>query len=42
MKGLMYNGGIKEEVVMIREVVVALVKKLGVRFQTQPVAVPNI
>ncbi len=42
MKGLMYNGGRKEDVAMIREVVVALAKRLDVRFKSKPVAVPDI
>jgi len=42
MKGLMYNGGRKEDVIMIREVVVALAKKFDVRFKSQPVTVPDI
>lgn len=42
MKGMMYNGGTKEEVTMIRTVVVRIAQKLNVQFKTQPVAVPNI
>lgn len=43
MKGMQYNGARKEEVEMIREIVVRVARKLNVRFKPgNPIAVPDI
>ncbi len=42
MKGMMYNGATKEEVTMIRDIVVLVARKLNVHFKSEPAAVPEI
>jgi hypothetical protein len=43
MRGMQYNGATKEEVNMIREIVVRVAAKLDVRFKPgNPIAVPDI
>ncbi|CAL5867826.1 uncharacterized protein PFLUO_LOCUS2047 [Penicillium psychrofluorescens] len=43
MKGMQYNGARKEEVEMIREIVVKVARKLDVSFKSgNPIAVPDI
>jgi hypothetical protein len=43
MKGMQYNGARKEEVEMIREIVVKIARRLDVRFKPgNPIAVPDI
>lgn len=42
MKGMMFNGATKEEVTMIRDTVVLIAERLGVRFKAGPVVVPDL
>jgi hypothetical protein len=43
MRGMQYNGASKEEVNMIREIVVRVATKLDVRFKSgNPIPVPDI
>lgn len=42
MKGMQYNGATKQEVEMIREIVVRVAKKLDVKFKPgNPISVPQ-
>lgn len=43
MKGMQYNGARKEEVEMIREIVIRVARKLDVKFKPgNPIAVPDV
>jgi hypothetical protein len=41
MKGMMFNGATREEVAMIRDTVVLIAERLGVKFKAGPVDVPE-
>lgn len=42
MKGMLWNGATREEVNMIREVVISVAQRLGVKFKGEPVPVPEL
>jgi hypothetical protein len=42
MKGMMWNGATRDEVTMVRDVVVRIAERLGVQFKAGPIAVPEI
>lgn len=42
MKGMLYNGATREEVTMIRDLVLLIAKRLDVRFKTGPIDVPEL
>ena len=42
MRGMMWNGATRDEVTMVRDVVVRIAERLGVQFKAGPIAVPEI
>lgn len=42
MKGMLWNGATREEVAMVRDIVLLLAQRLGVSFKADPISVPEL
>ena len=42
MKGMLWNGATREEVTMVRDVVLLIAQRLDVRFKAGPIEVPEL